>query len=105
LKDVDPKKLSGLKVEKIGLPGKSIMENANYKKNAANLALIYGADESTERIALISLGGNDFYVGFTLLRYGNNWKINVAYSSLAATPVLGMAVKTTVDEFNAMINK
>lgn len=104
MKDVDPQKLSQLKLEKIGLPNKQLMSDAKYLENAAALAGIYGADESTERVALFSFNGNSYYLGFSLLRYGDNWKISNQVSSLAGTSPQGDPAKTTAEEFEKMIS-
>ena len=104
IKDVDPKGLAQLELKTIGLPNKKLMNDARYLENAAKLASIYGADESTERVALFSFEGNYYYLGFTLLRYGDNWKISSQTSPLAGTSALGTPQKTTVEEFESMIN-
>ena len=104
MKDVDPKRLSSLKVKEIGLPNKTLMNSAKYQANAAKMALIYGADESTERVALFSFEQNYYYLGFSLLRYGDNWKISNQISNLAGTSALGTPQKTTIEEFESMIN-
>lgn len=44
MSDADPKKLAGLKVEKISLPNKTLMSSASYQNNATQNALTYGAD-------------------------------------------------------------
>jgi hypothetical protein len=105
MKDVDPKRLSGLKLTEMGLPGKTLMSSSKYLDNAARAAVVYGADEETERVALFSFEGNDYYTGFTLLRYGLGWKISSQTSPLANTSALGAPKKITVAEFEAMINK
>ena len=105
MKDVDPKRLSSLAIKKIGLPDKTRMTGAKYLENAVKSALVYGADDSTERVALFSFEQNYFYLGFTLLRYGENWKINSPTSMLADIKYgTGVLQKTTVDEFESMIN-
>jgi hypothetical protein len=104
IQDVDPKGLAQLELKKIGLPNKTLMSDARYLENAAKLASIYGADESTERVALFSFEGNDYYLGFSLLRYGDNWKISSQTSPLAGTSALGTPQPTTVEEFEKMIN-
>jgi hypothetical protein len=104
MKDVDPKKLTRVELKKIDLPNKSLMSNAKYLENAAKLAGSYGADESTERVALFSFEGNDYYLGFTLLRYGDNWKISGQTSPLASTNTLGAPQRTTAEEFERLIN-
>jgi hypothetical protein len=104
MQDVDPRRLAQLEVEKIGLPDEALMNSDRYLKNAAALASIYGADESTERVALFSFEQNYYYLGFTLLRYGENWKISDQFSPLAGTNNSGAPEKTTVEEFEGMIN-
>ena len=105
VKNVDPQRLSRLEVRKISPPNKTVMNDARYLENAARNARIYGADESTERVALFSFEQNYYYVGFTLLRYGTNWKIYSQDSPLANTSPLGTAEKTTEAEFESMTNK
>ncbi len=104
MKDVDPKKLASLKVEKTSPPNKTQMNSASYQNNATQNALVYGADESTERVVLFSFAQNYYYVGFTLLRYGDSWKISSQTSALAGTNALGAPTKTTVDEFDSKFN-
>jgi hypothetical protein len=104
IEDVDPKRLAQLELKKIGLPDKQLMSNARYLENAAKLAGVYGADEATERVALFSFEGNDYYLGFSLLRYGDNWKISSQVSPLSGASALGTPQPITVEEFEKMIN-
>ena len=104
IKDVDPKRLSGLELKKISLPNQEMMSSAKYLENADKLARIYGADESTERVVLFSFEGNYYYLGFTLLRYGENWKISSQTSPLAGTNAMGAPEKTTAEEFEKVVN-
>lgn len=104
VKDVDPQRLSKLEVRKIDLPNKKVMAEAGYLENAARIAKGYGADESTERVALVSFEQNYYYLGFTLLRYGTNWKIGNQVSQLAGTSPLGAAQQTTEEEFGRLIS-
>jgi hypothetical protein len=101
---VDPKRLASLELQKIGLPDKTLMNSAQYLENADQIARIYGADESTERVALFSFEQNHYYMGFTLLRYGDNWKISGQFSPIAETNILGTPQTTTVEEFERVIN-
>ena len=105
VKDVDPQRLSKLELKKIGLPNKTVMSDPRYLENAARIASGYGADESTERLALFSFEQNYYYLGFTLLRYGTTWKIGDQVSQLAGTNILGTAQQTTEEEFERMTNK
>lgn len=104
MKAVDPKRLAGLEVKKIGLPDKALMSSDRYKANAAKLAGIYSADESTERVMLFSFEGNSYMLGFSLLRYGDSWKVNSPTSPLAATSALGIPAKISEADFDKMIN-
>lgn len=100
--DVDPSRLAGIQVEKIDLPNKAIMQESKYLENAAKLAHIYGADEMTERVVLFSFEENEYLFGFTLLRYGDTWKISSATSPLAGTSAIGVAQPTTLEEFERL---
>jgi hypothetical protein len=104
IQDIDPEKLDQLEVMRIGLPDKTLMNSASYLENAARMASIYGADELTERVALFSFEQNDYYLGFTLLRYGESWKISSQSSPLAGTSPLGTPQQTSVEEFENMVN-
>jgi hypothetical protein len=104
IRDVAPNRLAQLKVEKIVLPNETLMNSGGNQKHATMLANFYGADETTERVALFSFEQNYYYVGFTLLRYGENWKIGDQVSLLANTNNIGSPEKTTVKEFEDMIN-
>jgi hypothetical protein len=58
-----------------------------------------------ERVVLFSFDQNDCYVGFTLLRYGDNWKIGNQVAHLVNTNALGTPAQTTVQEFENLMNK
>jgi hypothetical protein len=100
--EVDPSRLATLQIEKIGLPSPELMQSDRYTENALKIARVYGADDSTERIALFSFEGSDYLLGFTLLRYGDNWKISSANSPMGNTSSLGLPVKTSAADFEAM---
>jgi hypothetical protein len=102
--DANPEGLAEIKVQKIEPSNKDLMSDARYIEIAARKANVYGADDSTERVVLFEFEGNYYYVGFTLLRYGENWKIGWQVSPLANTNSLGAAEETTIDEFEAMVN-
>lgn len=104
IEDVDPAGLALLKVEKIVLPSKELMSGTRYQEIAAKNARSYGADESTERVVLFSFGEDYYLVGFTILRYGENWKISSQASPMANTNTLGTPGKTTPEEFESMFN-
>ena len=99
-RSVDPARLSGLSVVDIRFPDATFAHNAKYLANAAASAAVYGADELTERLALVSFEGNLYEVGFTLVRYGDHWKVLGQTSALANTSGLGTAQPTTLEEFD-----
>ena len=96
---VDPSRLAGLTVVDSRYPNAKFEHDARNVANGAAVATIYGADELTERLALISLDGKLYEVGFTLLRYGDDWRISSQTSALGNTPAIGIAVPTTRDDF------
>ncbi len=102
IKQVDPSRLAGLSVTDIRFPIAKYEQDERYLANAAATAASYGADEQTERLALFSLDGKFYDVGFTLLRYGTGWKVSSQVSNLAGTSALGIAQQTTVDEFDSV---
>jgi hypothetical protein len=98
---VDPSRLAGLKVVDIRYSNAKLEHDPRNLDNAAKLAAIYGADELTERLALVDLDGRLYEVGFTLLRYGDDWKVSSQSAALGNTPVLGTAVPTTLEEYDS----
>lgn len=65
----------------------------------------FGADEMTERVALIEFEGKTYVEGFTLLRYGDSWGIQYLYSELASTPSQGTPTAMTQEEYNGLISQ
>jgi hypothetical protein len=102
MKEVDPSRLANLEVQEIHLSNARIMNEARYQEIALKIASVYGADDSTERLALFTFEQNDYMLGFTLLQYGETWKISSLSSPIANTSELGGAGKTTKEEFESM---
>ena len=98
IRDIDPARLSGLEVEMIAPADRASMSGQRYLDYVTEAARCYGADEATDRVALLSIEGKYYYAGFYLLRYGANWKI-AGSSSLVNTEPPGWAQETTVEEF------
>jgi len=103
-KDVNPSRLASIEVLKIGLPNKKVTTSARYMEDMNKAARVYGADESTERVALFSFEQNYYFVGFTLFRYGEIWKISSQSSAISGANVIGTPQRTTVAEFESMLN-
>lgn len=103
-KDVDTSRLASIEIVKIGLPNPKVITSTRYVENSTKNARVYGADESTERVALFSFEQDYYFIGFTLFRYGENWKISSQTSPISGASMLGTPQKTTVAEFESMIN-
>jgi hypothetical protein len=97
---VDPSRLAGLAVVDIRLPEPEVMASERYLDNVAQLAAAYGADEMTERLALVDLDGTTYGLGFTLLRYGDQWLVSSQSSAIGGTSALGTAEPMTRAAFD-----
>lgn len=87
----------------LGIPSPALVYHERNQENWNRTAAYYGADELTERVVLLLFEGDYYYVGFTLLRYGENWKISNASSALGNTNPLGAPQKITEEEFAELI--
>jgi hypothetical protein len=103
VKSADPSQLAGLKVVEIKFPIAKFATDPKALANFAAQAKVYGADELTERLALVALNGKDYAVGFTLVRYGSDWKVLNQVSNLAATSATGAAQPMTQSDFDASV--
>ena len=101
VKDLDPSHLAGLTVVSVKFPIARYATDAHTLSNFAAEAKVYGADELTERLALFQLNGKYYDVGFTLVRYGSDWKVLNQISNLAGMPATGAAQQTTPGDFAA----
>ncbi len=104
MEEVDPARLAELQVMMIGLPEPHMASDERNLENWNEQAQVYGADELTERVVLFLFEGNYYYTGFTLLRYGENWKISWAASYLGNTNAMGAPQPTTEEEFQELID-
>lgn len=101
--EVDPERLAQLQITKMGVPNPDLASTERNQENWNRQAQIYGADELTERVVLFLFEGDYYYMGFTLLRYGEDWKISGAASMLGNTSPSGAPQKTTEEEFQELI--
>jgi hypothetical protein len=97
---VDPSRLSSLAIAEIRFSDAEFEDDTRYLASATTQASIYGADEQTERLVLFSFDGDLYDIGFTLLRYGDDWKVFSQNAPLVGTSALGTARPTTADEFD-----
>jgi hypothetical protein len=96
-------RLAGLKLLKVGIPNPVILNSERYQVNAARMARVYGAETSTERLALLSFEGLHFVIGFELLNYGDNWAIRSQSSAIAGISSMGSPERVTPEKFEAML--
>jgi hypothetical protein len=101
--DLDLARLGGIELVRIGAPLPELLNSDRFQENAARQARIYGADELTERVALFAFEGRLYVVGFSLLRYGEDWKVLSQVSNLAGTSALGTVVEATEAAFAELI--
>lgn len=101
-RQVDPSRLATLTVVDVGIANEAAMQGERYQQNAELQARSYGADELTERVALFYFEDGLYYVGFTLVRYGDGWKVFDQTAPMAGTTSLGTAVPTTLDDWEAL---
>ena len=92
-------RLAGLRLVRVGIPKPEIMNSERYQKNAVRLAMVQGAETSTERLALLSFEGLHFTLGFTLLRYGDEWTVMAQTSPIAGTKSMGTPSRVTPEAF------
>lgn len=105
INDITPERLVNLAVIQISLPSETIMSDPKYLERSARFANVYGANEQTERTVLFSFEQRYYFMGFTLLRYGENWKVSNQSSAIGNTSPLGTALETTLEEFETMIRR
>ena len=105
IKDVDPARLATIHLEQIGTPNPTLLEGARYQETATKMAAIYGATASTERVVLFTFDEKYYLLGFTLLRYGDMWKISSQTSPLSNTSALGTPEQTTVAAFARLTSR
>jgi hypothetical protein len=103
--EVDPAQLAGLTVMDVRFPKASLEHDPRLVANYDAIAKVYSADEQTERVALVSLNGKDYVVGFTLLRYGTSWLVASQVSNLYGLSPTGVAEPTTQAEFEDQTSK
>src|SRR5690606_13082527 len=88
---VDPSRLAGLTVLDVRLPEPEAVTDERFVEIMARSAASYGADEMTERLALVEFEGETWGVGFTLIRYGDTWRVSSQQSVLGNTTAFGTA--------------
>lgn len=99
---VDPARLAGIEVKDTRFPRPDLESSERYLETAAALASTYSADELTERLVLFSFEGQTYSLGFTLLRYGDDWLVSAQSSPIGGTSTLGTATPMSVEEYESL---
>ncbi|WP_026793313.1 hypothetical protein [Pleomorphomonas oryzae] len=100
---VQAKRLSELSISKIGTPSPEKVNSERQQRLFSQHAKIFQGDAATERVALLSFDGLDYLIGFSLIRYGDDWLIEEMMSRIADIGFFEPAKRITPDEFEALI--
>ncbi len=104
LADVDPARLASLELIDSRFPDPKWEHDERAVANAQQTAATYGADEWTERLALVSFDDALYEVGFSLLRYGGEWKVQGQSSAYGNMSVFGAARPTTKELYERHVS-
>ncbi len=99
---VDPAGLAGIKLLDVRFPDATYQDNERYLDSVAAQAAAYGADELAERLALLFFDGQTYALGFTLLRYGDEWGVAWQNSAISGMSSLGTAVPMSIEDFESL---
>ena len=99
---VDPARLAGIEVMDSRFPSPDLETSERYLETAAALASTYSADELTERLVLFDFDGQTYSLGFTLLRYEDDWLVSSQSSPIGGTSTLGTATPMSVEEYESL---
>jgi hypothetical protein len=99
---VQAKRLSELSISKIGTPLPEKVNSERQQRLFSQHARNFRGDAATERVVLVSFDGLNFLVGFSLIRYGDDWLVERVTSWIAETSSLAPAKRITPDEFDAL---
>jgi hypothetical protein len=100
---VMPSHLAGLSIVRIAQPGASVASTPIHLQNLARQALIYGANEVADRVVLLAFGDANYLIGFTLLRYVDDWGVSSQNSALGNTSFSGGATLITPEAFEDLL--
>ena len=104
--DLDESRLSDLVVMDVKLPEPELYETTSNLENMARMANIYGADERTDRVALIRFEGDTYLVGFALLRYSDDWGVSDQISPIVdGLSYSGAASRVSADLFSEITSE
>lgn len=90
---MDLARLADIQLHEIAPPDPELMADERYLQNAANAAAVWGGDDWTERLIYFTFEGEDYLLGFTLIRYGEEWYIQSQTSPLGGTDSSGAPLR------------
>jgi hypothetical protein len=91
IKQLDPSKISKLKIADIGKSPKH--DTTTNRKTQKSIAKTYGADDEQFRTVLYEYDGDYYVGGFTLIEYGNRWQIANLVDPIAGISAYGAPIK------------
>jgi hypothetical protein len=103
--ELEEARLDGLVVADIKLPEPEMYNRTINLELMARNAAVFGADEATDRVALVLFEGDTYLVGFGLLRYGDDWTVQRQSSPLGSTPSSGAATPMSASEFSELTSE
>lgn len=89
----DSARLRDIRLLVVAPPQTDAFADPRYAEMAQRQALVHGADELTERVAGFTFEGHTYLLGFTLLRFGDQWYIQTQTSPLAGTDATGVPIR------------
>jgi hypothetical protein len=104
LNELNVDRLKNIEYVRSDFSVKRFEKNERYLKNSKDQAAPLGAEDSTERLVLIKFENSYYTFGIHLLKYNGFWKIDILSSPLVGTDISGKVSKTTLDEYNNIIN-
>lgn len=90
-----------IQILRIDTPAAALEENALTSFSQV-IAPRYGAQDATERIALLEINGKTYLSGCMLLRYDDRWMISGLTSAYANLPSIGTPQEYTEEDYLAL---
>lgn len=100
---LDPRRLDDLKLIRVGTPKPKLMGDQKYQEHAVQRAAFFGAEEFTERVALIAFEGQTYEMGFQLMRFDGGWTISAQSSPVGNTSPVGVPWPMTPEDFDDLL--
>jgi hypothetical protein len=86
------------------LPCPSLYNGEDYQSILKSQMEIYHCDDITDRIVFYELNGQTYTSGFTLMKYGDAWKITSLNSVIAGQSSYGTADKMSEADYLQLLD-